>query len=91
MPAGGDTGDDQSEAEAPAKEIHVPHLFCFRCGKQGQVYQIHESVMTPRGKLDMPWFKCHNCFERWFEYADMLAYVFAMSAQQLPIPETGKR
>ena len=76
-----------------SREAHVPHLYCFRCGKQGMVYQIHESVMTPRGKLDMPHFKCHNCFQMWFEYHDTLAYVFASTGQQqLPIAtETEKR
>jgi hypothetical protein len=42
--------------------------------------------MTPRGRLEMPWYKCHNCFERWFEYADTLAYVYAASTGQTQLP-----
>jgi len=68
------------------KEVHVPHLYCFRCGKQGMVYQTQESVQTPRGRLELPWYKCRNCFERWFEYADCLAYVFAVSTGQTQLP-----
>jgi hypothetical protein len=67
------------------REILIPYLFCFRCGKQGMVYQTHESVRTPRGKLDMPHYRCHNCNQMWFEYHDTLAYVFASSSQQ-PLP-----
>lgn len=62
------------------KEVPVPKLFCYRCGVKGKVVQIHETVPTPRGRLDMPHFRCRSCLNTWYDQADVLAYVFALSS-----------
>jgi hypothetical protein len=67
------------------KENTVPGLYCPRCGKKGFTVQVHEGIMTPRGKLDFPHYRCGKCLQMWYEQADVLAYVFATSGQQAPI------
>jgi len=67
------------------KQNAVPGLWCPRCGKKGCIVQFHEAIMTPRGKLDFPHYRCSKCLQMWYEQADVLAYVFATSGQQVPI------
>jgi len=63
-----------------AKEVLVRDLWCYRCGKKGRVVQIHETVPTSRGRLDMPHFRCKSCLNTWYDQADVLAYVFALTS-----------
>lgn len=62
------------------KEVPARQLWCYRCGKKGRVVQIHETVRTPRGRLDMPRFQCKSCLNQWYEHADVIAYVYALNS-----------
>jgi len=72
------------------KQNAVPGLYCPRCGKKGFIVQVHEGIMTPRGKLDFPHYKCGKCLQMWYEYHDTLAYVFASTGQRSTEPEISK-
>lgn len=47
-------------------------LTCHKCGHTGSVYRMPNRFDTDRGPLDLPYYHCMNCDEKWFAEADVL-------------------
>lgn len=50
-------------------------LHCPKCGGKGHIIKVNEKVYTKFGMLDLPFYQCSACDERWFSYADVQGYV----------------
>ena len=58
-----------------SRERPFPGLYCPHCGKQGATVQVKEKVPTKAGKLDLPYYLCHNCRSRWYDHSDITGFV----------------
>jgi len=57
------------------KEIHMPGLWCPRCGQKGFTYQVKEIIQITRGPLDFPHYRCQSCAAKWYDASDVIALV----------------
>jgi len=53
------------------------NMWCPRCGVRGSIYKIPERLKMALGNLDLPYFLCASCGNRFYDYAEMLAYIMA--------------
>ena len=72
--------------QMPARLIALPRkrgrtrmegLVCPRGKHGGSVYRVSEKLEIGGIKLDLPYFECAQCGEKWYDYTEMLAYIMA--------------
>ena len=68
------------------RQVHVLGLWCPRCGKQGYVFKIPESIQIRAAKPEFPHYRCQNCHSKRYDSGDVIALVVEVVTINAPKP-----
>ena len=66
------------KADMSAKGRKVLALYCYRCGKKGNIVKVKERFLK---QLDLYYFQCLRCEARWYEPDQVIAIIATLKDQ----------